>query len=57
MATHGQRSLLWLKLVDDPEQGQALPVSAALSVSAAPSLYLFYQPGIHSKAGHAEWSI
>ena len=39
------------QLGDDPEHGQGSPVSAASSVSAAPSSYLFYQPGVHSKAG------
>jgi hypothetical protein len=33
-----------------PEQGQVSPSSAS-SMSAAPSSYLYYQPGIHSKAG------
>ena len=33
-----------------PEQGQVSPSSAS-SMSATPSSYLYYQPGIHSKAG------
>jgi hypothetical protein len=33
-----------------PEQGQASPVAAS-SISTAPSSYLHYQPGVHSKAG------
>lgn len=37
------------QLVDVPEQGQASP--AASSTSTAPSSYLYYQPGVHSKAG------
>ncbi|KAF8484488.1 hypothetical protein DFH94DRAFT_234896 [Russula ochroleuca] len=38
------------QLVDPPEQGQASPVAAS-SVSTAPSSYVHYQPGVHSKAG------
>src|SRR6266702_4005810 len=36
--------------ISTPEQGQASP-SSATSMSAAPSSYLYYQPGLHSKAG------
>ncbi|KAH9062216.1 hypothetical protein EDB87DRAFT_1682216 [Lactarius vividus] len=36
--------------ISTPEQGQASP-SSATSMSVAPSSYLFYQPGLHSKAG------
>jgi hypothetical protein len=38
------------QLVDVPEQRQASPVTES-SVSTAPSSYLHYQPGVHSKAG------
>ncbi|KAI9467271.1 hypothetical protein BJY52DRAFT_1182715 [Lactarius psammicola] len=36
--------------INIPEQGQASPPSAT-TMSAAPSSYLYYQPGLHSKAG------
>ena len=38
------------QLVDTPEQGQASP-DASSSASTAPSSYLYYQPGVHSRAG------
>ena len=38
------------QLIDGPEQTQASP-AASSSVSTAPSSYLYYQPGVHSKAG------
>jgi hypothetical protein len=36
--------------ISTPEQGRASP-SSATSMSASPSSYLYYQPGVHSKAG------
>jgi hypothetical protein len=36
--------------ISTPEQDQASP-SSATSMSVAPSSYLYYQPGVHSKAG------
>ena len=38
------------QLVDIPEQGQAPSVTGS-SVSTPPSSYLYYQPGVHSRAG------
>src|SRR5712691_8236171 len=38
------------QLASTPDQGQVPPV-AATSISMAPSAYLHYQPGVHSKAG------
>ena len=40
------------QLVGNPEQGRASPAATTTSsLSAAPSSYLHYQPGVHSKAG------
>jgi hypothetical protein len=45
-------SLPHAQLVGNPEQGRASPAATtSSSVSAAPSSYLHYQPGVHSKAG------
>ena len=38
------------QLVSTPDHGQVPPL-AATSISMAPSAYLHYQPGVHSKAG------
>ena len=37
--------------VDNPEQSRPSPAATPPSVSTPPSAYLFYQPGVHSKAG------
>jgi hypothetical protein len=39
------------QIVSTPDQGQVPPAAAAPSASTAPSAYLYYQPGVHSKAG------
>jgi hypothetical protein len=39
------------QVVSTPDQGRIPPAAAAPSTSAAPSAYLHYQPGVHSKAG------
>ena len=48
-------SLPHAQLVSNPEQSRASPAptmaTTTTSVSAAPSSYLYYQPGVHSKAG------
>lgn len=48
-------SLPHAQLVSNPERSQASPTPTTMttttSVSAAPSSYLYYQPGVHSKAG------
>jgi hypothetical protein len=45
-------SLPHAQLVGNPEQSRASPApTSSSSVSAAPSSYVHYQPGVHSKAG------
>ena len=44
-------SLSHVRLVENPEQNRASPAPTTSSVSTAPSSYLYYQPGVHSKAG------
>jgi hypothetical protein len=45
-------SLPHTQLVSNPEQSRASPApTTTTTVSAAPSSYLYYQPGVHSKAG------
>jgi hypothetical protein len=39
------------QVISTPDQGQVLPAATPPSASTAPSAYLYYQPGVHSKAG------
>lgn len=52
-STHSlDTSLPHAQLVGNPEQGRASPAATTTSsTSTAPSSYLHYQPGVHSKAG------
>lgn len=51
-STHSlDTSLSHVRLVEKPEQSRASPAPTTSSVSSAPSSYLYYQPGVHSKAG------
>jgi len=38
-------------LINSPEQGTATSPVSSPTVSSAPSSYLYYQPGVHAKAG------